>query len=74
MPGLTTEPNSTYSPFKEPTVQKWLGHFVDKQNGGEVNLEITHKSGDTVTVVLSDAGEPGASKGRHLRFLLLLFR
>lgn len=64
MPGLTTEPNSTYSPFKEPTVQKWLGHFVDKQNGGEVNLEITHKSGDTVTVVLSDAGEPGGVQGK----------
>jgi hypothetical protein len=64
MPGFPTEPHSTYSPYKEPTVQKWLGHFVDKQNGGEVDLEITHKSGDTVTVVLADAGDPGGVKGR----------
>lgn len=64
MPALPTEPKSTYSPFKEPTVEKWLGHFVDKQNGGEVNLEITRKIGDTVTVVLSDVGDPGGVKGR----------
>lgn len=64
MPGFPNEPNATYSPFKDPTVQKWLGRFVDKQNGGEVDLEITHKSGDTVTVVLADAGETGGVKGR----------
>lgn len=64
MPALPTEPKSTYSPYKEPTIEKWLGRFVDKQNEGEVNLEITRKTGDTVTVMLADAGEAGGVVGK----------
>jgi hypothetical protein len=64
MPGFPVEPKNKYSAYKNPTVAKWLGHYVDRETGGEVNLVITHKSGDTVSIALTDAGENGGQHGR----------
>lgn len=55
MPGIITKA-PTYVPYKNPTVKNWLGHFVDKEVGGEVDLTVTQKSGDTVTFTLNDKG------------------
>jgi hypothetical protein len=51
--------------FAEPTVNNWLGRYVDKQSGGEVNLQIDKKQGDTVTVTLNDQGLVGGVHGRE---------
>jgi hypothetical protein len=55
MPGIITKA-PTYVPYKNPTAKNWLGHFVDKEVGGEVDLTVTQKSGDTVTFTLNDKG------------------
>ena len=49
----------TYVPYPNPTVNTWLGHFVDKESGGEVDLTVRRQSGDTVTFTLSDKGRAG---------------
>src|SRR5882757_2825402 len=48
-----------YVPYTNPTVNSWLGHFVDKESGGEVDLTVRRKAGDTVTFTLSDKGRAG---------------
>jgi len=52
-----------YVPYTNPTVNSWLGHFVDKESGGEVDLTVRRKAGDTVTFTLSDKGR--ASEEHH---------
>ena len=57
-PGIPTKA-PTYVSFPNPNVNNWLGHFVDKESGPEVDLTITRKAGDTVTFTLNDKGRPG---------------
>ncbi len=56
----------TYIPYTNPNVNNWLGHFVDKESGAEVDLTIVRKSGDTVTFTLNDKGRPGEEHRQSL--------
>jgi hypothetical protein len=59
-----------YVPYPNPTVNSWLGHFVDKESGGEVDLTVRRRAGDTVTFTLSDKGRAGEEHHNAILFPL----
>ena len=67
--GISTKA-PTYVPYKNPTVKNWLGHFVDKEVGGEIDLTVTQKLGDTVTFTLNDKGRAGVERHNALELPL----